>query len=210
MPTTRHRRARHRVETDDLTDGKRQYLLTGDVSDDDTTWWWWMFDQNAPGTLWVAVRDALLEDWIAASPGSRPWAWWRYDAPRVSSLPGTRWLTIPEWVRRETPEPRRRLGGRGTPCHEVLNDVPQFRFGLPVRWVGSFDVGFYNGRLRDMHGNRIGTQYAEGHFTGVAVDPGNPPRYEAQASYLERQGLLHDGERQRLTEADFVPVTCPG
>ncbi|MFA9477109.1 hypothetical protein ACERK3_02260 [Phycisphaerales bacterium AB-hyl4] len=30
---------------------------------------------------WEVLRDDLLPEWIADHPGTRPWAWWRYDAP---------------------------------------------------------------------------------------------------------------------------------
>lgn len=39
---------------------------------------------------WEELRDELLERWIAARPGTRPWAWWQFDAhePR-RLLPGS-------------------------------------------------------------------------------------------------------------------------
>jgi hypothetical protein len=48
-------------------------------------------------------------------------------------------------------------------------------------------------------------QCDDGPFRGEAIDPTNPPRYEAQASYLWRHDLLLPGERARLTDADFEP-----
>jgi len=35
--------------------------------------------------LWREHRADVLEDWIASNPGTRPWAWWQYDAtePRL-------------------------------------------------------------------------------------------------------------------------------
>lgn len=30
---------------------------------------------------WNDLRDDLLPEWIAEKPGTRPWAWWRFDAP---------------------------------------------------------------------------------------------------------------------------------
>ncbi len=56
-----------------------------------------------------------------------------------------------------------------------------------------------------MDGHRIGEEYEEGHFAGVAIDPGDPPRYESEASYLRRLGLLLPGESKRLRKADFDP-----
>ena len=39
----------------------------------------------------------------------------------------------------------------------------------------------------------------------VDVDENDPPTFEAQATYLERHGLLLPGERKRLKKADFEP-----
>src|SRR5512134_1805319 len=33
---------------------------------------------------WEAVREAVLAEWIELHPGTRPWAWWVYDAPAWS------------------------------------------------------------------------------------------------------------------------------
>ena len=44
-------------------------------------------------TTWNDCRDRLLADWLAAYPRSRPYAWWRFDAP----------------------EPRRRIDGKPHP-----------------------------------------------------------------------------------------------
>jgi len=31
--------------------------------------------------LWIAVRREVLDEWIREYPGTRPWAWWRFDMP---------------------------------------------------------------------------------------------------------------------------------
>jgi hypothetical protein len=31
--------------------------------------------------LWRTHAEELTTEWIAEHPGSRPWAWWKYDAP---------------------------------------------------------------------------------------------------------------------------------
>ena len=103
-------------------------------------------------------------------------------------------------------EPRRRLGGIGTPAYEVLNVLPAFRAGLPTEWVSAWDEAYYNGRRRDVHGEPIGTEYHEGYFAGLAPRADDPPVYESEAAYLERHGLLSAAERRRLTPADFAPV----
>lgn len=149
---------------------------------------------------WNEVRDEILADWIANSPGTRPSFWWRFDAPRqrLGNFPGC-------YYDGKLPEPRVRLGGTGTPDFEVLNYVPSYSYGIPDGWVSQWDESYYNGRSHDIHGERIGTEYEEGHFAGVAIDPGDPPRYESEASYLERHGLFLPGEKRRLRKADFEP-----
>jgi hypothetical protein len=31
---------------------------------------------------WEIMREKILADWIREQPGTRPWAWWRWDAPQ--------------------------------------------------------------------------------------------------------------------------------
>jgi hypothetical protein len=142
---------------------------------------------------WEACREELLGSWLKAHPGTRPWAWWELDAPRWTR-------TFDAYLDGTLPEPRRRLGGIGTPSFEVLAIVPCFAFGLPVTFVDAWSVAYYNGRAKDIHGNPIGTEYQEGHFKGVAIDPADPPRFESEAAYLERHGLLTPAEVRWLAE----------
>ena len=95
-------------------------------------------------------------------------------------------------------EPRQRLGGTGTPDFEALNYVPSFDKGVPTGFVSQWDAEYYNGRAKDIHGNPIGTKYKEGHFKGKAIDPDDPPRYESEAAYLQRLGLLTPAEEKYL------------
>jgi hypothetical protein len=39
----------------------------------------------------------------------------------------------------------------------------------------------------------------------IPVNPDDPPRFESQASYLRRFGLLLPGEERRLGPSDFEP-----
>jgi hypothetical protein len=135
------------------------------------------------GVLWAQHGAGVLEAFIENNPGRRPWAWWACDAP----------------------EPRRRLSGVGTPCFEVLAHAEAYAFGVPLDWVKPWMVLYYTGRAADVHGRPIGTEYVGKDFAGVAIDPNDPPRYEAEAVYLDRHGLLTAGERAQLTSADFEP-----
>lgn len=75
MPRVR-RRPKSRREG--IEDKHVQYLLTG-------FWYVRPFpfadDEAEQREVWNELRDELLPDWIAESPGTRPWAWWQFDAP---------------------------------------------------------------------------------------------------------------------------------
>jgi hypothetical protein len=122
---------------------------------------------------WLDCQDKIMSDWTVKNPCSRPWAFWR------------------------NAEPRKRIGGIGTPSSEVLAIAPSFEYGIPGHWVKPFDVSYYNGRAVDIHGQKIGS-FSEGDFSGRAIDPADPPRFESQAVYLDRHGLLTATERAYL------------
>lgn len=83
-----------------------------------------------PKQLWRQVADIVLEQWIRASPGTRPLAWWKYDAPRWTEA------ELPPHYRERLPEPRRRLGGTGTPWHEEHPAaLPKLSRGIPDAWA---------------------------------------------------------------------------
>jgi hypothetical protein len=152
---------------------------------------------HLPEALWAEYRDELLALWVTAHLGTRPPEWWEFDAPRSTIQAHAGEFDVPE--------PRQRLGGTGTPKHEALAYIPQYDAGIPVDWVDGWEVAYYSGLALDVHGQRIGAEHRKGPFTGVAIDPKDPPVYEAQATYLERHGLLFPGERRRLRKADFEP-----
>lgn len=158
--------------------------------------------------LWQLVREQILSDWIQVRPGTRPSWWWIYEAPKAGDET-LRSLRITEKFyqgrgRERFCEPRQRLGGIGSPKHEVLAHAPCFSYGLPNEWVSQHDEDLYNGRLTDVNGEKI-LSYHEGDFKGVAVSPLDPPRFESQAAYLRRLGLLQPGELRRLKDSDFEP-----
>src|SRR5579871_2917646 len=121
--------------------------------------------------LWELHGESIVERHVAESPGTRPERWWEFDAPRSprGTCPGC-------YYDGKLCEPRERIGGVGTPDHEVLAVVPSFSFGVPSFWLGQ--------KLKPK---------------GVALDPDDPPLFESQASYLDRHGLFLPGERKRLT-----------
>lgn len=194
MPTKRRRRTRCLVEQ--FSPCIRAYLETGDHTGELD-----LFTMHEPEfrAAWVALRENILADWILARPGTRPWAWWAFEAPTAQVFAKNRPADGKKVAQ------RLRLGGVGTPSHEVLNYAPWFRFGLPVSWADAWSVAYYNGRARDVHGNRIGEEYHEGDFAAVAPNPNDPPAFESQAAYLDRHGLLTEAERRRLPVDAFTP-----
>jgi hypothetical protein len=131
---------------------------------------------------WEVHHQFIVIRWVKEHPGSRPSYWWKFSAL----------------------EPRRRLGGTGTPMDEAFNYVPSYRFGIPDGWVNAWEVELYSGRVMGIDGKPIVS--SDRGFIGVPPDPNDPPVYESEASYLRRLGLLLPGEAARLTPEDFEPV----
>src|SRR5262245_14128434 len=130
MPT--NRKVRLRKMREELTDKMRERLLSGHLwfmraSDD---------DEAVMRELWFQNREKLLRYWCQnpqewkrqntdaplgypepGGPGSRPWGWWRFEAP---------------------PEPRRRIGGHGVSLREqpdCLEWERELSFGMPRYWA---------------------------------------------------------------------------
>ncbi len=133
--------------------------------------------------LWEAHGESIVDEHAAEFPGTRPARWWQFDAPR-----SPRGTYLECFYDGALCEPRERLGGIGTPQHEVLCYVPAFAFGIPAGWIDEGLVAYYGPA-----------------FKGVAIDPEDPPLFESHASYLGRHGLFLPGERKRLTKADWEP-----
>lgn len=111
----------------------------------------WTYFESDLAKFWKENGAAILAEHILRSPGSRPIRWWQFEAP----------------------EPRRRLGGRGTPLHEVSAYALMLHFGLPVFW----------------------RTWGDGFGRGTPVDPYDPPLFEGEGLYLTRLGLLQPGEK---------------
>jgi hypothetical protein len=118
---------------------------------------------------WRAAREDILADWIRDHAGTRPAAWWKYDAPELRRL---------------------RVGGRGDVIPAYDHDT-NLRFGI-----------FRKSAFVD---ERLLAAVAPVGDGLVPLDENDPPRYESQASYLDRHGFLSAAERKRLTDADFEP-----
>ncbi len=95
--------------------------------------------------------------------------------------------------------------------NEVLGQAQAYHLGLPTFWVTRWEEDYHNNRLWDVEGRPIGPEDKRP-FAGFAISVSNPPRYEAQATYLERHRLLLPSERARVPEEGFRPelVTADG
>ena len=186
------------LKKEPLMGGVPFFLRTGKNPDSDPEIFFLSRDGATLRRVWKKLREEILRAWIEEHPGSRPWAWWRFEAPRWGKK-------FRAWFDGTLPEPRRRLGGKGTPKFEALAVVPALPFGIPDFWVTDFDVSYYNGNARDIDGNPIGEEYSEGHFKGEAIDPADPPVFESEASYLRRHKLFLPGEEERIPPETWEP-----
>jgi len=134
--------------------------------------------------VWEAHSERIVAEHVTDYPGTRPARWWRYQAP----------------------EPRKRLGGTGTPAFEVLAYKPRYSFGLPVDWITPFQEKYYSGTAVNIRGEPIGSLVPTD-FKGVAIDPENPPIFESVPAFLKRHKLFLPGEEKRLRKADYEPET---
>ena len=122
MPTTRKRTTRKRIE--DVSASEWALMM-----DEDADSFAYFLSNEGLRDLWERCRDLVLDKWVRTRPGTRPSLWWRFDAPRepAGTHPGY-------FYDGALPQPRKRLGGTGTPAHEVLAYVPSTRYGIPSEW----------------------------------------------------------------------------
>jgi hypothetical protein len=118
-------------------------------------------DPDRQKLFWEQHCDAIVLHHIKRHPGTRPLLWWRFSAP----------------------EPRRRVGGEGSPLHECSAGAANLIFGVPMSWR----------RPRDFL------------TVGTPISDTNPPMYESEATYLARHKLFLPHERKRLTRSSYTP-----
>ncbi len=85
------------------------------------------------------------------------------------------------WWTFDAPEPRRRIGGIGQADFECLAYMPHYDRGIPTRWITQDDVDTFGPD-----------------FKGIPIDRRDPPRFESEASYLQRLNLLTPAEMKWL------------
>ena len=91
---------------------------------------WHRLDVQGMRRGWDDLRDELLPTWIVDRPGTRPHAWWLFDAPeprrRIDGLPHP-WDNPERWVR-----------VKGLPFRTVLATY-KLSFGKPSSWLSTDD-----------------------------------------------------------------------
>ena len=113
MTKPRPRRARSEAEIDGPS---WRFLCDATTPEDDEEYGWRLItleygDDGWPGVdpsptgktakqLWAKYGQEIVKWWAGERPGTRPWCWWKYEAP----------------------EPRKRLGGVGTARSDYLPD----------------------------------------------------------------------------------------
>ena len=126
---------------------------------------------------WDASRDDIVPTWTVDLPGTRPAAWWQFEAPG----------------------PRLRVGGTGDRLSDVLAHAPALEYGVPVAWLDAETAALYKAQFGTELRDRVARRPA------VPVDPLDPPFFESQAAFLERHGLLSAAERDALSPLAFEP-----
>ena len=170
MPTNRTKRTR-KSKPKNLPDNIRLLLETGSGPTGNAETFLMEGSDQRMQAVWEQFKNEIMAAWIREHPGSRPWAWWEIDAP----------------------EPRRRVGGTGTPDFEVLAYTPHYERGVPTGWITQDDVDIYGPN-----------------FKGIPVDPYNPPQFESEAAFLKRHNLLsiteikHLDKNPKLLKFDIV------
>lgn len=175
----------------------RTHTASGDITDAEL--WYLMGGADAPGITpaeWDRMEFSL---WSREGRPSIRDLWRTYQADVLDAwraeVPGQR---PPLWWAHSAPERlRRRLGGVGTLLADCLPAYAPSapRYGVPTGWLHPDLAAYY----RD----------GDPAFTWPGVALADPPRFESEATYLERLGLLGKDERRRLPADAFdsEPVT---
>ena len=82
----------------------------------------WSNNQGKLKKHWRLNKADILTKWRLEHPGSRPWAWWLFDAPETL---------------------RHRIGGQGTVDHEVFLKTEDILFGVHVSYIIDDDFEVY-------------------------------------------------------------------
>ena len=114
------RRTRGIREKIELDESVAKFLLTGEAESNtrgnDLRLSRFFDDGERIRLAWEQHRPALMSEWIQQHPGTRPWAWWKFDD--------------------DIPDPRQRIGGKGQTMPEKYPAyAPSYDKGIPSSWA---------------------------------------------------------------------------
>lgn len=118
MPSNRQKRRRK------ISLGVDVWNYLNDIALPSDGWTWDVFDlegnRDMRAALWSENREAILEEWIATKPGTRPSLFWEFDTPRQPKK-NDGW-----YFDGTLPVPRKQIKG-----DTVTNDSINFYKGIP-------------------------------------------------------------------------------
>ena len=142
-------------------------------------------DDDLMRAAWEELGDELLDDWITKSPGTRPYAWWRYTAPER---------------RRRIGSMRLMSGRRGTEDadYEFVADGRPHPFDDPTRQAKVAEWRRTHPEIAEREAYRL--NFGEPNSLMTLDD--FSAVYECEAEYLERLVLLTDAEQCVLSPSE--------
>src|SRR4051794_23886652 len=96
------------------------------------------FDDAAAREAWEIMRDKIMAEWIREQPGTRPWAWWRFDAPAPARRECVDGHLHP------FDDKERTLKVANSHCELLWKAAYRLWFGLPSAYIMPFDRGITN------------------------------------------------------------------
>lgn len=127
---------------------------------------------------WEALKDEVMAEWVQENPGTRPWAWWKY----------------------EEPERRRRIDGKPHPF-----DNPE-RQRFVARWMAEYPEVASREAHKLYYGLPgclipYDSETAPLDEDGYVMCDDFSAEYESSEDYLQRLGLLSKSEQAALEKA---------
>ena len=122
MPTVRYR-TRSRKESP--SSGVRAYLESGEPNEETPLWDTRFVVQLV--RLWKELQGDIMLSWVESRPGTRPFGWWEFTAPRAVPR---KWKNTR--VASRMIVPRKQISGSGVEAWRRLAVAPQYTRGIPA------------------------------------------------------------------------------
>lgn len=79
----------------ELQPSEIEFLLSGQSH---STFRFFAASDDELRTIWRRIAPKILPVWIRHRPGSRPYGWWRFDAPEPRQLADGTKQDVPDWM----------------------------------------------------------------------------------------------------------------